>query len=66
MNKDATEKVQRRTFVKGTAVAGAAVSTGVLSTRAMAESLDEEPKKTAHKGYQETEHVREYYKLARF
>ena len=47
-------------------MAGAAVSTGVLSTRAMAESLDEVPKKTAQKGYQETEHVREYYKRARF
>ncbi len=55
----------RRGFLKGAAVTTAAVGTGALASTA---SADEQIVETAKGklGYQETDHVREYYKLARF
>ena len=67
MNKTEQElpAVKRRTFLKGAAVTTAAVSGGALAANAVADQPETEaPAKKL--GYQETEHVREYYRLARF
>lgn len=70
MKKDKTnlpesETVERRSFLKGAAVTTAAVSGGALAANAMAAEHDD--KVVAVKtGYQETDHVKAYYKLARF
>ena len=54
----------RRAFLKGAAVTTAAVGTGAVATSAVA-STDAEPKQVEKHGYRETDHVREYYRLAR-
>ena len=54
----------RRAFLKGAAVTTAAVGTGAVAGSAVASS-DVEPKKAEKQGYRETDHVREYYRLAR-
>ncbi|MBX2869171.1 MAG: twin-arginine translocation signal domain-containing protein [Acidiferrobacterales bacterium] len=56
----------RREFLKGAAVASAAAGAGVLATDAIADETTSETKKSQSLGYQETKHVREYYRLARF
>ncbi len=56
----------RREFLKGAAVASAAAGAGVLATDAIAEEAASETSKNQSLGYQETDHVREYYRLARF
>ena len=66
MKKPTTEKVQRRSFIKGAAVAGTAVGAGILSAESLAEATVENPKPVSNKGYRETDHIREYYRLARF
>ncbi len=60
------QKIKRRSFLKGTAVAGTAVGAGVLTTQTLAESVVEQPAPAENKGYRETEHIRKYYRLARF
>ena len=64
--KKSADKVQRRSFLKGAAVAGAAVGTGAVTSQTLADVAEEQPEKVAKKGYRETEHIREYYRLARF
>ena len=68
MKKSTHEKARRRAFLKGAAVAGAVL--GVATTRALAEVSTEDheaaEKPVAQKGYRETRHIREYYRLARF
>jgi nitrous oxide reductase len=66
MKKSTTKPVQRRSFLKGAAVAGTAVGAGALTTQTLAEATvnDTEPEQSS--GYRETEHIRKYYKLARF
>ena len=54
----------RRAFLKGAAVTTAAVGTGAVAGTAAASS-DAEPKRAQKQGYRETDHVREYYRLAR-
>ncbi len=54
----------RRAFLKGAAITTAAVGTGAVAGTAVASS-ETEPKKAVKQGYQETDHVREYYRLAR-
>ncbi len=57
--------VKRRAFLKGAAVTTAAVSAGAITGQAVAEDL-EVNKSKSKQGYQETKHVKEYYRLARF
>lgn len=63
--KHTKQKIQRRTFMQGGAIAGAAIGVGIPA-RAIAGSIQETPRKAAAKGYHETDHIREYYRLARF
>ncbi len=67
MNKESmqTETIHRRSFLKGAAVATTAIGTGAAVGVAQAESVDETPVQNPKKGYHETEHIREYYRLAR-
>ena len=65
MKSNKERKTGRRNFLKGAAVAGAAVSTGAVTQVTHAEVAESKPE-VAKKGYQETDHVREYYRLARF
>lgn len=55
----------RRSFLKGAAVTTAAVGSGALAANAVAEQVAQEAPKSKQ-GYQETAHVRDYYRLARF
>ena len=67
MKKLTNEKVQRRTFLKGAAVVGAAL--GATTSRTLADTTAEAEateKPLESKGYRETEHIREYYRCARF
>jgi len=67
MSKTETKRIdQRRSFLKGAAVTTAAVGAGAITTNALAEEVTAENKKTQKLGYQETDHVRDYYRLARF
>ena len=66
MDKTDSKTVQRREFLKKTAVAGAAIGSGAVSSKALAATSDEMPQKTEQKGYRETDHIKEYYRLARF
>ena len=61
-----SEKIRRRAFLKGAAVAGVAL--GAASTRSLADQdpAAATPAETENRGYRETTHVREYYRLARF
>ena len=65
MKKIANEPIRRRAFLKRAAVAGAALGAGAASTRTLADTVTE-PAKPVNKGYRETDHIREYYKSARF
>ena len=62
----AQDAEQRRSFIKGAAVATAAVGSGALAANALAEDTSTDTKKPQKMGYQETDHVRDYYRLARF
>ena len=66
MKESANQRVKRRKFLKGTAIAGAAVGTGVVSAQSLAEATPEKPEIQEDLGYRETEHIRAYYRLARF
>lgn len=66
MKKTATDKIQRRAFLKGSAVTGAALGAGAVTTEALAEAVNDQPEKVKNKGYRETDHIRKYYRLARF
>lgn len=61
-----TDSIPRRSFLKGAVVAGAAIGAGAANGVAHAETAEEAPVKTRSKGYRETGHIREYYRLARF
>lgn len=71
-DKTQTPRSDRRAFMKGVAAAGGAAAVAVAGGAAVAEvSADKTPAAKAKtdaatKGYRETEHVREYYRLARF
>ncbi len=54
----------RRSFLKGAAVTTAAVGTGAVSSGVLADA-GTTPKKVEKQGYRETDHVRDYYRLAR-
>ena len=56
--------VERRSFLKGAAVTTAAVSGGALASNAIADT--EVSDVASNSGYQESDHVKAYYKLARF
>ena len=60
------EVSERRSFLKGAAITTAAVGSGALAANALAEPADAEKKLVTEQGYQESEHVKEYYRLARF
>ena len=66
MKKSAKQRVKRRKFLKGTAIAGAAVGSGAITTEALAEATTEKPEKPETLGYRETDHIRTYYRVARF
>jgi len=67
MKKIESGKTGRRSFLKGAAVASVAVGSGVVSTHTLAERVSAEKiKPKLRKGYQQTAHVEEYYRLARF
>ncbi len=57
-------KKDRRAFLKGAAVTTAAIGTGATATGVLADT-QAPPKEVTRTGYQETEHVRAYYQLAR-
>ncbi|MBD3609410.1 MAG: twin-arginine translocation signal domain-containing protein [Gammaproteobacteria bacterium] len=57
--------LERREFLKGAAAAGGAVALGMATGEAVASVEPAEVKKTAAKGYHETQHIRDYYKSAR-
>jgi len=57
---------QRRSFLKGAAITTAAVGSGALAAEALAEQTDAENTEAVSQGYQESDHVKEYYRLARF
>ncbi len=64
-----TPKSDRRVFLKGVAVAGGAVA--VAGGSAVADVSGGKPeaskaKAEGSKGYHETDHIREYYRLAQF
>ena len=61
-----TEKLKRRAFIKGAALTGAAVGAGAATTRVMADESPDRPEPPTQKGYRETDHIRDYYRLARF
>ena len=66
MKKDKQKEVaNRREFLKRTSVAAGAVAVGATQT-AQAATLVEQPAKVSQSGYQESEHVKTYYDLARF
>ncbi|MDA7990760.1 MAG: formate dehydrogenase [Gammaproteobacteria bacterium] len=63
--KSAHSSIRRRAFLQG----AAGLAAGAGASRALAYAPDEEvPAKPApqKRGYRETAHVREYYRLARF
>lgn len=60
-----TTTVKRRAFLKGAAVTTVAVGSGALTASAVAESESARTKKP-DKGYHESPHIKDYYRLARF
>ena len=66
-----TPKGDRRAFLKGVAVAGGATAVAVAGGSAVADvsagkAPAAEAKAERSKGYHETDHIREYYRLAQF
>lgn len=66
MKKQGKDKLGRRSFLKGAALTGAAVGSGAATTGAMADDSQPGVEPPAREGYRETDHVRDYYRLARF
>ena len=66
MKKTEPENIRRRSFLKGTAAAGAALGAGVVTTETLAEATEDQPEKVEKQGYRETNHIRDYYRSARF
>ena len=66
MKKSTNKPVQRRSFLKGAAVTGTAVGAGALTSQTLAEATVEGADPVESSGYRETEHIRKYYRLARF
>ncbi len=60
-----TETIHRRSFLKGAAVATTAIGAGAAVGVAQSGSVEDTPVNDQKKGYRETEHIREYYRLAR-
>ena len=61
----------RRGFLQGAAVAGGVAATGAATTstaQSTAQGIqeDQQPEVKAQKGYELTDHIRKYYKRARF
>jgi len=64
--KEVKAVTKRRSFLKGAAITTAAVGSGAITANTLAEDVTAEDKKPQKVGYQETDHVRAYYRLARF
>ena len=58
-------KSHRRTFLKGAAVAGVALGAGAAGRNLAASEPDAPAAPAEQKGYRESAHIREYYRLAR-
>ena len=58
----------RRGFLQGAAVAGGAAATGVATAVASTDATIEKPEDvtSGSKGYELTDHIKKYYKRARF
>ena len=72
MKKDKTRfTADRRMFLKGAAVAGgtaaltAASATGLVATDAKSSAVFDEAEQPASKGYHETQHIKDYYRILR-
>ena len=66
MKKEADKEVaNRREFLKRTGIAAGTVAVGATQA-AQASTLVEQPAEVSQSGYQESEHVKTYYDLARF
>ena len=72
MKKDKTRfTADRRMFLKGAAVAGGSVALTAVSATGLVEQATEErpvPEatgKTASRGYHETQHIKDYYRILR-
>ncbi|MGU9958124.1 MAG: twin-arginine translocation signal domain-containing protein [Arenicellales bacterium WSBS_2016_MAG_OTU3] len=65
---DREVETQRRSFLKGAAKGAAAAGATLVVGQAVAAVSDEAPQTmaTGKRGYQETDHVKAYYRLARF
>lgn len=63
-NQKQSHEVSRRDFLRGTAAAGvgAAIVAGIPGAAMAADEQIEQVAKTSDKGYQETSHVKQYYK----
>lgn len=64
-------KNDRRAFLRGVAVAGGATAVAVAGGAAVADVSADKPEAVkaraeGSKGYHETDHIREYYRLAQF
>lgn len=68
MKTSANEKIRRRAFLKSAVVAGTALGVAATRTSADATNQDAEPlaDPAESTGYRETEHIRAYYRVARF
>ena len=67
MSKSKMKIQERRGFLKDLAVAGgAATAAGVAGSAVAGDITDAQTEKAETRGYKETAHVREYYRLARF
>jgi len=67
MSKSKVKTQERRGFLKDLAVAGGvATAAGVVGSAAASEATEAQTEKPDTRGYKETAHVREYYRLARF
>ncbi|NQU57059.1 MAG: twin-arginine translocation signal domain-containing protein [Rhodospirillales bacterium] len=60
-----TERLPRREFLKGAVISASAAAVAAVST-APNSSEAAQVKSSSTGGYQETDHVRTYYELARF
>ena len=59
-------KTERRSFLKGAAVAGGAAVIAPSAAVAMESQPEVEPVATGDKGYEENDYIRKYYEIARF
>lgn len=61
------DRSDRRRFLKSAAVVSGTAAAATLAGNAAAEMVEEtaKPEAAQAKGYRETDHVREYYRLAR-